>query len=308
MLRRLLFLVSAVVLVDIAFYSAITPLLPFYTDELDLSKSEAGALAGAYAAGTLLAALPAGFLAARWGPRQTLLCGLGLLAFACVVFGFAEQYELLVGARFVQGVGGAGSWAAGMSWLIAATPPERRGEIIGAALGVAIAGALAGPVLGALAEATSTSLVFSTVAAFAALLAAGVVATPAAAAGARGRVAAGRGGQRACAGRCLADEPPGLLLRRGHRPRVAPAPRPRRERGRGRRRVPRLRGRGGEPQPAGRAAVGPAGAPPPHPRRPRRDGDRLVRRACRGRGGVAARGGDRRRARARRGDVGPRWR
>ncbi len=61
-LRRLLVLVSAIVLVDVAFYSAITPLLPYYTDLLDLSKSEAGALAGAYAAGTLLLSLPAGLL------------------------------------------------------------------------------------------------------------------------------------------------------------------------------------------------------------------------------------------------------
>ncbi|HEV2815317.1 MAG TPA: hypothetical protein VGW10_18825 [Solirubrobacteraceae bacterium] len=59
-MRRLLVLVSAVVLVDVAFYSAITPLLPYYTELLDLSKSEAGALAGAYAAGTLLLSLPAG--------------------------------------------------------------------------------------------------------------------------------------------------------------------------------------------------------------------------------------------------------
>ena len=135
-------------------------------------------LAGSYAAGTLLAAIPAGLLASVIGPRATLLWGLGLLTASCVAFGFAKEYELLVGARFVQGVGGAGSWAAGMAWLLAATPSERRGEIIGIALGVAIAGALGGPVLGALAEASSPELVFSTVAVVAAGLAAAVAATP----------------------------------------------------------------------------------------------------------------------------------
>src|SRR5687767_12951000 len=88
MLRRLLALVSAVVLVDVVFYSAIVPLLPAYTDDLDLSKSEAGVLAGSYAAGTGLAAIPAGLLAARLGPRRVLLGGLGLLTVSCVAFGF----------------------------------------------------------------------------------------------------------------------------------------------------------------------------------------------------------------------------
>jgi MFS family permease len=171
MLRRLLVLVSAVVLVDVLFYSAITPLLPHYTDELGLSKSEAGLLGGAYAAGNLVTAIPTGWLAGRYGPRRMLLVGLALLTAACVAFGVADSYELLVGARFVQGVGGACAWAAGMGWLIAAAPVSRRGEVIGTALGVAIAGALGGPVIGALAEAIGTEPVFSAIAVIAAILA-----------------------------------------------------------------------------------------------------------------------------------------
>ena len=177
-MRRLLVLVSAVVLVDVAFYSAITPLLPYYTELLDLTKSEAGALAGAYAAGTLLLSLPAGVLAARLGPRRTLLGGLALLTVACVVFGFGERFELLIAARFAQGVAGAACWAAGMAWLLAEAPPERRGELIGTALGVAIAGALGGPILGAVADATSPSLVFSAIAAITAALALRALQTP----------------------------------------------------------------------------------------------------------------------------------
>jgi MFS family permease len=176
--RRLLALVSAIVLVETAFYSAITPLLPEYTDALDLSKGQAGMLAGSYAAGTLLAALPAGLLAARVGARRVVLAALLFLSLACATFGFAESYGVLLVARFTQGLAGACAWAAGLGWLAAAVPRERRGTFIGAALGMAIAGQIGGPVIGAAAHATSTEVVFSAVAVVSVLLGIGVLGQP----------------------------------------------------------------------------------------------------------------------------------
>src|SRR5947207_15728645 len=52
-MRRLLVLGSTVVFLDVVFYTAITPLLPGYVDDLGLSKSAAGVLTAAYAGGTL---------------------------------------------------------------------------------------------------------------------------------------------------------------------------------------------------------------------------------------------------------------
>ena len=59
-MRKLLLLVSAVVLVDTSFYAAITPLLPDLTDEFGLSKTGAGILAAAYPVGTFVGGLPGG--------------------------------------------------------------------------------------------------------------------------------------------------------------------------------------------------------------------------------------------------------
>ena len=94
---RLFPLIAAVILVDSVFYSAITPLLPEYSDDLGLSKSAAGLLSASYAAGTLVAALPGG-LAGRTGRRAgpprcwDWRCS----GVTSVVFGFAED---IVAAR-----------------------------------------------------------------------------------------------------------------------------------------------------------------------------------------------------------------
>jgi MFS family permease len=158
-------MVSAIVLVDTMFYAAIAPLLPYYAHHFNLQKSQAGVLAASYAAGTLIGSLPAGWLAVRVGVRATIITGLGMMIVSSAVFAFATDIALLDGARFVQGVGGAASWAAGLAWLIDRAPDNRRAEMIGAALSAAIAGAVLGPVLGTAASQTSPKLVFSLVAA-----------------------------------------------------------------------------------------------------------------------------------------------
>ena len=162
-MRRLLLLASAVVFVDTVFYAAITPLLPTYVEQLDITKSQAGVLAAAYPAGTFLGALPGGWLAARAGVRPTTLVGLALMAVTSVVFAFGESLVVLDTARFVQGVAGAMTWAGALGWLIGEAPRERRGELIGSAMGVAIVGSLFGPVLGALAAELGPEAVFSSV-------------------------------------------------------------------------------------------------------------------------------------------------
>jgi MFS family permease len=169
--RRLFALVAAVVFLDTMFYGSIAPLLPTFADEHDLSKTAAGVLSASYAAGTLIGSFPSGWLAARIGPRATLVIGLGLIFSSSVVFALAESIALLDIARFAQGLGGACAWTGGLAWLMAEAPAERRGEVIGSALAAAIAGALFGPVLGGAAVATSRELVFGVVAALAALLA-----------------------------------------------------------------------------------------------------------------------------------------
>jgi len=177
-MKRLPVIVGAIVLVDTMFYAALTPLLPHYAQELDLSKAGAGVLAGAYAVGALAGVIPAAMLASRFGVKPTLLVGLGGMIATTALFGFANSEWLLDSARFLQGFASSCSWTAGLAWLVADAPAESRGRLIGSAMGAAIFGAMLGPVIGGIASVTSTEATFGGVACLGFVLAAAAAATP----------------------------------------------------------------------------------------------------------------------------------
>ena len=178
-MRRLFLLVGATILVDTMFFAALTPLLPEYADELDLSKAQAGLLAAAYPLGVLVTGIPSGFASARLGVKPTVLAGLALMAAATAAFGLLDQYHTLLAARTAQGVASSLAWTAALSWLVARAPAGRRGELIGSAMAAAIVGALLGPVLGGTAAVIGTEAAFGAVAALAVVLAVWALGTPA---------------------------------------------------------------------------------------------------------------------------------
>ena len=150
----------AAVLVDTVFFTALTPLLPHYVHHLGLSKAGAGFLVAAYPVGTLIGALPGGVLATRLGVRRAVVIGLAIMSVSTVVFGFESSSAILDGARLVQGMAGACTWAGSLAWLAAVAPADRRGRVLGVAFSAALGGALVGPVVGAVASRIGTGATF----------------------------------------------------------------------------------------------------------------------------------------------------
>jgi MFS family permease len=177
--RRLLLLVGAVIFVDTMFFAALTPLLPGYAEDLDLTKAGVGVLAAAYPAGALAGGIPGGVSAARFGVKPTVVAGLLLMVVTTAAFGFAENIVLLDLARFAQGFSSALTWTASLAWLVARAPADRRGLLIGTAMSAAIVGALCGPVLGGIASIVGIEVAFAGVALLGLVLAAWAALTPA---------------------------------------------------------------------------------------------------------------------------------
>jgi MFS family permease len=157
---RLLALVSSIIFVDALLFTALTPLVPAYAEEFDLSKTGAGLLVGAYGAGALFGGIPGGLAAARFGPKRAVVGGLLLLSVASFAFAAADSAPALGVARLIQGLSSTATWAGALAWISVTAPRDRRGEVIGTAFGAAVFGAILGPVFGGLAEFAGTELAF----------------------------------------------------------------------------------------------------------------------------------------------------
>ena len=146
--RRLIFLVCALVTCDLMLWSAVVPLVPHYRHELGLSTIQVAWMLAAFSLAVVAVSVPVGHLADRFGARLVTGIGTVLMAGATVGLALASSFPELVVARLVQGAADATVWGAGLAWLAARAPVERRGEVVGYAQVAATVGIITGPFVG----------------------------------------------------------------------------------------------------------------------------------------------------------------
>jgi MFS family permease len=145
-------LVYALILVGEFSWSAVVPLVPTFAEQLHLSQSAAGLLAGATGLAVLVVSIPAGMLADRYGARRLTLASATLMSGALIAHALPGFWPLL-GARFVFGLGFGTVWTAGVAWITELAPPERRAEVLARPMTIAGIAFMCGPVIsGAVAQ------------------------------------------------------------------------------------------------------------------------------------------------------------
>jgi EmrB/QacA subfamily drug resistance transporter len=136
--------------------------LPSIQDDLDFSQNNLAWVINAYMIpfGGLL--LLAGRMGDLLGQRRVFLFGLGIFTIASLLCAAAQTQEMLIGARFVQGVGGALSSAVILGMIVTMFPePSAQAKAIGIYGFVASAGGSIGLLLGGvLTEAISWHWIF----------------------------------------------------------------------------------------------------------------------------------------------------
>jgi len=145
---RAIAVLSAVVFLVMLGVSIISPVLPFYAQELGASTFMVGLLVGALAGARLFINLPAGTLGDRFGNWRMMQIGLLLIATTSFLAVIAFNYWMLLGVRIIEGVGSGFYVTSSLSALGHAAPPEKRGRYMGYYVSALLLGQALGPSVG----------------------------------------------------------------------------------------------------------------------------------------------------------------
>jgi EmrB/QacA subfamily drug resistance transporter len=135
--------------------------LPAISEDLGASVSGLQWVVNAYLVTLSALLLLGGSLGDRYGHRAVYVAGAAVFTGASLLCGLAPSTELLIGARALQGVGGALLVPGSLAIIAATFHPDDRGRAIGAWSGLAGVASSIGPFLGGwLIDAVSWRLVF----------------------------------------------------------------------------------------------------------------------------------------------------
>lgn len=144
---RVLFVASAIHVVNDAFFALLYPLLPLIAAEFGLSYAETGLLKTAFSGAASLLQYPAGLLAERWGEFALLLAGNAWVALGLVAMGLAPSFAWLAALAVLGGLGGNTQHPLASSLVARAYPHAGRTAALGTLNFAGDLGKMAGPAL-----------------------------------------------------------------------------------------------------------------------------------------------------------------
>src|SRR5258708_24601723 len=106
-------------------------LLPALMTTWALTKGQIGLIGTVALIVTAIGGWIAGILSDRYGRVRVLIFTIIWFTFFGVLAGFAQNYEQLLVARTLQGLGFGGEWAVGAALMAEATSPQHRGKALG---------------------------------------------------------------------------------------------------------------------------------------------------------------------------------
>ena len=112
-------------------FGIVTPIFPFYIQILGVGGLELGVLAASFALTRITLAGPLGGLSDRIGRKPILVYGMMGFALANVVYAWAGNIIIMIGARAVEGAVSAGFFPAANAYVSEVTSVENRGTGMG---------------------------------------------------------------------------------------------------------------------------------------------------------------------------------
>ena len=129
--------------------SAVNVAFPSIRDDFDVSEATLGWVISGYNITVAALLLVAGRYADSFGRKKLFIPGAAVFMVGSMACAIAPNVSLLIGARVVQGVGGAILSATAIAVVLPDFAPEKRSSIIGITGATGALGAVVGPVLGA---------------------------------------------------------------------------------------------------------------------------------------------------------------
>jgi len=128
--------------------SIISPVLPAYALGFGVSLGLVGLLISAFAVARVLLDIPAGMFASLVGMKRFMLLGLIIIAISSIAAGLAVNYEMLLTARIMEGVGSALYTTTSITAVSRLAPEGSRGVHLSFYISMFLVGTSFGPAVG----------------------------------------------------------------------------------------------------------------------------------------------------------------